>query len=251
VTSLTKDMAPEPTQRFQPCQELALLARMLHREGYRDYHGGHLSYRQDDGSLLVTPWELMWDEVRASDVLRVDLEGRVLEGQGTPNPALALHYEPHRARQDVVVAIHNHPTYATVWSILRTVPPIYEQFGAFAYDDVVVYDDYEDSVAEDGGSVARKNIEALGGSSAALLANHGVFVVGGSIERALLRAVVLERRCEVAWRTEVLGAARATPLPQSAAKRLTTLFEDTWGRWPHFYDAMVRRELRADASVLD
>lgn len=251
MASLTKEMAPEPSRRFSPPQELALLVRMLHREGYDDYHGGHVSYLQDDGTLLVAPWELMWDEVRASDILRVDSDGRRLEGRGTPNPALALHYELHKARSDVVVAVHNHPPYATAWSALREVPPIYEQFGAFAYDDIVVYDDYEASVAEDGGAVARRNIEAMGGASAAILANHGVFVVGDSIERVLLRAVVLERRSEVAWRVEALGAARGTPLPAGAAKRLTALFEDEWGRWPYFYDAMVRRELRADASVLD
>lgn len=249
MTTLTKQLAREPTYRFEPRQELALLARILQREGYRDYHGGHLSYRQDDGTFLVTPWELMWDEMRASDVLRVDRDGRLLEGSGTPNPALELHYALHRARQDVVVAIHNHPRYATVWSILRRVPPVYEQFGAFAYDDVVVYDDYEDTVARDG--AAHHAIAALGGASAALLANHGVFVVGDSIERALLRAVVLERRCEIAWLVEALGPDRGTPLSPEAATRLTTLFEETWGRWPHFYDAMVRRELRADKSVLD
>ena len=87
-----------------PQGELALLARMLFREGYDDHLAGHITYKQPDDTLLVNPWGLTWDEVTASDVMRIDLEGNVLEGKWTVTPAIPLHIELHRARPDVGVS---------------------------------------------------------------------------------------------------------------------------------------------------
>lgn len=245
--------APRPliAPTLTPRAELALLARMLNREGYNDHHAGHLSYKQADGTLLVAPWELTWEEVRASDILRVDLDGRVLEGDGTPNPALALHYELYRKRDDVSVAVHNHPLYATVWSVLREVPPVYEQFGAFVTDDIALYADFEGGVSQDEGLQAAKNIAAMGASHSALLANHGVMVVAPSIEWAHLRAVVLEQRCRIAWHVQALGEERGTPMSSAAVEKMAHLFEVDFGGWPHFFEAMARKEIRLDPTVLD
>lgn len=234
-----------------PRAELAVLARMLEREGFADHHAGHLSYRQPDGTLLTPPWELTWGEVRASDIIRVDLDGRLLEGDGTPNPALRLHYELYRARTDVQVVVHHHPEWSTVWAAARERPPVYDQMGAFVRDDLVVYDDFEGGVSQEGGAIARRNVTALGDASMALLANHGVLVVASDVEQAHLRAVVLEHRCRIAWRVEALGAGRGVPLEPQAARRITDLFEQEFDGWPHFHEAMIRRELRHDRSVLD
>ena len=77
-----------------------LLARTLWREGYDDHLAGHITSRQADGTLLVNPWGLTWDEVRASDVMRIDLDGNVLAGPWTVTPAITLHLELHKARDD-------------------------------------------------------------------------------------------------------------------------------------------------------
>src|SRR3954467_8800170 len=89
-----------------PAAELALLARMLFREGYDDHLAGHITYKQPDGTLLVNPFGMPWDEVRAGDVMRIALEGNVLEGPWTVPPAIPLPLELPRARHDVTVAVH-------------------------------------------------------------------------------------------------------------------------------------------------
>ena len=89
-------MAP-PLPPLSPHAEVALLARTLHREGYDDHLSGHITARQSDGTLLVTPWGLPWDEVRASDIMRIDIDGNVLEGQWTVTPAIPLAIRPLRA----------------------------------------------------------------------------------------------------------------------------------------------------------
>ena len=71
-------MAP-PLPELSAHAQVALLCRTLFREGYDDHLAGHITSRQPDGTLLVNPWGLTWDEVRASDILRIDVEGNLLD----------------------------------------------------------------------------------------------------------------------------------------------------------------------------
>ena len=61
-------------------QQLVLLARCLWREGYDDHLAGHITCNLGDGTLLCNPWLLTWDELHPSQVIRIDLEGRLVEG---------------------------------------------------------------------------------------------------------------------------------------------------------------------------
>src|SRR6059058_5659437 len=79
-----------------PRQELAVLARALYREGYEEHIAGHISYKQADGTLLVNPFHLRWDELRAEHVCRIDRDGIVLEGDWMVSGAIQLHLELHR-----------------------------------------------------------------------------------------------------------------------------------------------------------
>ena len=64
---------------LSPRAELAILARALYREGYEEHIAGHISYKQPDGTFLVNPYHLRWDEVRAKHICRIDLDGKVLK----------------------------------------------------------------------------------------------------------------------------------------------------------------------------
>lgn len=237
-------MAP-PLPPLSPQQELALLCRMLFREGYDDHLAGHITYRQPDDTLLVNPWGLTWDEVAASDVMRIDLDGRVLEGKWTVTPAIPLHTELHKLRSDVVVTVHNHPRYGTLWADAHRVPPVYDQTAAMMPGDPVVHDDFNGSV--DSTDNARDCVEALGDASAILLGNHGVLVVGKDIAQAHHRAMVLEWRCKQAWHVEAMGGG--VPVRDDVFKKFAAPFDHV--SFPGLFEAMARRELRADPTVLD
>ncbi len=207
--------------RLSPAAELAILARALHRDGYDDHLAGHVSYLQPDGTLLVNPFELPWDEVRASDIMTIDLAGNVCAGPWTVNPAIELHLAVHRRRSDVTVAIHNHPRWATTWAGAGRLPPIYDQTSAQMASEVAL-------VAEYGGVVtSREHSDAVAAGCAtagsALLADHGVLVFGETIRQAYLRAITLEWRSRQAWHVEALGAS--TPLDPVAAQAFGTRME--------------------------
>ena len=168
-----------------PREELVVLARALWREGYNDHLAGHITVNLGDGTLLCNPWLLTWAELRPSQVLRIDLEGRVVEGDWPVPLGIPLHLELHKLRADVGWAVHNHPLFGTVWADLAEVPPILDQSSALGGGNLVLVDEYEGPVNDP--SSARRAVEKMGGAAMALLAGHGVFVLGGSA-RAVHRA---------------------------------------------------------------
>lgn len=245
-TDLRRNPMAPPLPDLTPQAEVALLARTLFREGYDDHLSGHITYRQPDGTLLANPFGLPWDEIRASDVMRIDIEGNPLEGPWTVTPAIHLHLELHKARDDIKVAVHNHPRWGTIWCNVQRIPPIYDQTSAQLVDDIALYDEFNGPVNDV--TNAKAAVDAMGDKPAALLANHGVFVVAETVGKAHHRATTLEWRCRQAWHTEALG--NGVELKPDVARSFGELF-DTDVAFPGLWEAMVRRELRADPSVLD
>ena len=82
---------------LSPEAEVAVLARALCREGYDDHIAGHIAYLQPGGTFLANPFELPWDEVRACDIMRIDMDGNVLSGKWSASRALRMHLALHPA----------------------------------------------------------------------------------------------------------------------------------------------------------
>ena len=226
-----------------PREELVLLARTLWREGYDDHLAGHITIRQDDGTFLCNPWYLLWCELRPEHVIRIDLEGNVVEGDWPAPLGIPLHLELHKRRENVAVALHNHPRWGTIWADAGRVPPVYDQSSALGGGEIAVVDEYSGPVNDP--KAAARAVEAMGDADIALLRNHGVFVLGNSVRAVHQRAVALEQRCAHAWQVEAMGGARH--LPEAAA----SFFRRSDGTgFRGFWEAMARRELAADPSLL-
>jgi ribulose-5-phosphate 4-epimerase/fuculose-1-phosphate aldolase len=238
---------PQPERllpTLSPRQELAVLARALHREGYEEHIAGHITYKQPDGTLLVNPYHLRWDEVRAEHICRIDRDGNVLEGEWFVSRAVQLHLELHRYRDNVNVAVHNHPRWGTVWAALRRVPPVHDQTGALIEGDIVMHDDYGQPVGD--ASEARGVVESLGDAKAALLAHHGVLVVGDDVGQVYARCMSLEWRCRIAYLVDADGGA--PPMPAEPAQALARGISRRG--YPGLWEAMARQEIQLDPRVL-
>jgi L-ribulose-5-phosphate 4-epimerase len=218
-------LLPELTAR----EELVLLARTLWREGYDDHLAGHITYRQD--------------EIRPEDVLVIDREGALIEGNWPVPLGIPLHVELHRLRDDIGVTVHSHPQFGTVWADLGRLPGCYDQSSALGGGELVLVDEYDGPV--DSRDSAARAAAAVGTADMALLANHGVLVTAGSIRAAHQRAVALEHRCRRAWQIEAVGPGRELPEPARS------FFGASDGEGFHgFFEAMARRELRLDPGLL-
>jgi len=242
-TPTAEKLLPDLTPR----EELVLLARTLWREGYNDHLAGHITINLGDGTLLCNPWLLTWDEIRPRDVICIDLDGRVVDGDWPAPLGIPLHLELHKLRPGVQVAMHSHPLYGTVWSDLREVPPAYDQSSSLGGGgELVLVDEYGGGVSDT--NAARNAVEALGDAELALLAGHGVFVLGSTVRAVHQRAVALEQRCKHAWHVRAAGGAVESPLPAWYVERSRA--SDGNG-FRGFWEAMARAELRADPTLLE
>jgi L-ribulose-5-phosphate 4-epimerase len=229
-----------------PRQELVVLARALWREGYSDHLAGHITCNLGDGTFLCNPWLVLWCELRPSQVIRIDLEGTVVEGDWPVPLGIPLHLALHEARPDVGWAMHNHPLHGTVLADMGVVPPAMDQSSALGGGQLVLVDEYEGGV--DSMVAARNAVAKMGDADLALLAGHGVFVLGSTARAVHQRAVALEQRCQRAWHVLAAGGALSSPVASWWSDRIV---RSDGNGFVGFWEAMARVELAADPSLLD
>jgi len=180
----------------------------LPRHGLVAWTSGNLSARDPDtGYIAIKPSGMLYDDMQPSDMVIVDLDGRVIDGERGPSSDTASHLGVYRARPDVMSVIHTHSTYATAWAATgRPIPccltAIADEFGG-----PVPCGAY---AAIGGDAVGEEIVRSIGNSPAILMRQHGVFTIGPSVQKALQAAVMVEdvaRTCAIA-----LGIGELIPL---------------------------------------
>jgi ribulose-5-phosphate 4-epimerase/fuculose-1-phosphate aldolase len=183
-------------EEWQVRVDLAAAYRLVAYYGWDDLIFTHLSARipGPEHHFLLNPYNLMFEEVTASSLVKVDMEGRPVEA--TPfitNPAgFTIHSAIHMARDDAQAVIHLHtPHGQAVSAHSEGLLPLTQT--AMLIRDEVAYHDYE-GVAVD--LDERERIVAdLGAKCAMLLRNHGTLAVGETVGEAFIRIYFLERAC--------------------------------------------------------
>ncbi|MFE5795484.1 class II aldolase/adducin family protein [Streptomyces sp. NPDC056503] len=197
----------EEERRYRK-EQLAAGFRIFGRFGFSEGVAGHITVRDpgDPDAFWVNPFGMSFSQIKASDLILVDHEGRVLEGRRPVNrAAFVIHSRVHAARPDAVAAAHSHSLHGKAFSSLGIpLDPITQDACAF-FEDHGIYDDYRGVVneTEEGERVAK----ALGGHKAVILQNHGLLTVGHSVAEAVWWFVTMERSCQA----QLLAMAAGTP----------------------------------------
>jgi ribulose-5-phosphate 4-epimerase/fuculose-1-phosphate aldolase len=241
--------APQPGRRpllpmLSEKAKVALMCRVLFREGWNEHIAGHITYRLPNGNILTNPWELAWDELTAGDIMTLDQQGTIIEGEWNITPAIGLHIQLHALRPDINVVIHNHAHWSGIWANMHRVPPVYDQTGAHCGVELPLYNEYQGTFENESTSLSAA--QALGDAKWALLANHGALVVGKDLRQAHLRVITLEWRSKRAYEVELAGGG--VPLHDEEVEKVSITDDNGF---PFCWEAMARRELRADPSILD
>jgi len=229
---------------LSPQQELACALRILAREGWRENLSGHVTVATPDAGMWCNPWGIWWEEVRASDILRLDAEGEIIEGKWDVTPAVFLHTELHRARADAAVVVHNHPYYATLLAAMGRQPRMLHQNSCIFDGELAFVDEYggiED--ANDGKWLAAQ----VGDASGILLAHHGAIVTGPTLAAACYKATTFERMCHMTFDALAAGHA-ANEIPVAARAGLKTLLQQNTPQ--AYWDGAVRLLLSDEPEVL-
>lgn len=157
--------------------------------------------------FFLAPFGLHWSEVKASDMLVLDFEGRVLSGEGpVEDTAMYIHCPVHRLSPQGTCVLHTHMPYATALSMLQN--PVLEMAvqTALGFHDDIAYVEYN-GLAFDA-SEGERLAKALGSKSTLIMANHGAMVVASTLPVAFERLYFLERAAQA----QVMALSTGRPL---------------------------------------
>ncbi|MEM7220709.1 MAG: class II aldolase/adducin family protein [Pseudomonadota bacterium] len=235
------------SDEWQRRVDLAALYRLVAMHGWDDFLFTHLSARVPgpEHHFLINPLGLRFDEVTASNLVKVDTEGnKVMPSPYEINPAgFTIHSAIHMARDDAQFVLHLHTDDGVAVSAMADgLLPLTQhamQCGEIAYHD------YE-GVALDLDERERI-VRDIGGGQFLILRNHGTLTVGTSANAAFMAMYYLERACTM--QVKALAAGRdAVSLPpqgspEKAAEQSRLLFDGTadviaWPAWTRKLDAM-------------
>ncbi len=195
--------------------DLAACYRLAALFGWDDLIFTHMTARLPGTSdYLINPMGLMFDEVDASNLVRITSQGRIVEdrtGLGYNVAGFVIHGAVHEARPDVACVVHLHPAAGVAVSCQEEgLLPISQ--AALTLD--VAYHDYEGLALD---MEERKRLrEHLGQRNHMIMRNHGLLTCGATVGAAFLNLYDLQRACEIQLAAQAGGARLAVP---SAAVR--------------------------------
>ncbi|BBL79159.1 aldolase [Rubrobacter xylanophilus] len=185
-------------------EEIAEVCRRMSGSGLVVGTSGNVSARTEDGNLLITPSGLDYAVLEPGDVVLVDPEGQVLEGDLLPSVETPMHAGIYRSRPDVAGIVHTHARFCTTLACLGwEIPPVHYMLAVLSDEGRIPLARYATyGTAE----LAANAVEALGSTHrACLLRNHGTIAVGVSPKEAYARTELLEEMAEVYYRARLAG----------------------------------------------
>jgi ribulose-5-phosphate 4-epimerase/fuculose-1-phosphate aldolase len=211
--------ARPPRSEAEVRRDLAAAYRLAARRGWDDTIYTHLSAAVpgEPGAYLLNTFGERFDEVTASSLVKVDTQGRVIDGSGRPvNPSgFAIHGAIHAARPDVECVIHLH----TRWGVALAMLPgglrpasqwamrLHGRLGRHAYEGLALGSDEQARLAAD-----------LGTLDGLILENHGTLTVGRTVAEAWMLMYLLDRAAEAQLTAMAATGGRILePEPQTAA----------------------------------
>jgi ribulose-5-phosphate 4-epimerase/fuculose-1-phosphate aldolase len=238
------EFATVEEERRHRKQRLAAGFRLFGKFGFDEGVAGHITARDPEhlDHFWVNPLGTNFKHIRASDLLLVNRDGEVVEGDGGVNAAaFAIHSQVHEARPDVIAAAHAHSLHGKAWSTLgRLLDPLTQDACAF-YEDHALLDDYTGVVLdlEEGKRLAH----ALGDTKAIILRNHGLLTVGHSVDEAVWWFITMERSCQA----QLLAEAAGTPVrisPEAATLTASQVGSHVagWFSFSPLYEWIVREQ---------
>jgi ribulose-5-phosphate 4-epimerase/fuculose-1-phosphate aldolase len=224
IPSMKDKCSPE---EWQARIDLAACYRLVHLYGMSDMIANHISARvPGEESFLINAYGMMYEEITASSLVKVDLAGNILAkpdfgalDYGINRAGYVIHSAVHEARPEVACVIHTHSWASMAVSALDCgLLPITQTAMRFLK---IGYHEYQGVVLDDKEKASL--IADLGGGEACMLRNHGALVVGNSVGECFNWT----HRLELACRSQLAAMACSTPLravPQD-------VLEETWNNY--------------------
>ena len=235
-------------QEWQLRVDLAACYRLIAMYGWDDMIFTHVSVRipGPEHHFLINPYGLMFEEITASSLVKVDMECKPLLPTPHPvNPAgFVIHSTIHAAREDVSCVLHTHTTAgvgvsaqkAGLLPISQQASVVLDSLGYHDYEGIAVHDDERPRIARD-----------LGSNDYLMLRNHGLLTVGPTVADAFLKMFTFENACRAqiaaqSGGSELIAVERKVIAANVAAVRVATQGAGGMLAWP----ALLRKLQRVN-----
>jgi ribulose-5-phosphate 4-epimerase/fuculose-1-phosphate aldolase len=241
---------------WQARQQLAACYRIFAMLGWTEMIYNHITVRLpasvsgDDKQFLINPFGLHYTEVTARNLVKINLQGEVLDGSPHPiNPAgYVLHSTIHAGIETAHAVMHTHTTAGVAVASLQG-GLSQSNFYSAQLHNMVAYHDFEGITVhtEEGPRV----LQSIGQRQAVILRNHGLLSWGQTLPEAFAILWTLQRACEIQMATLSMGSPIAVPEAVAAKCTRDSLQFDAdhgGGVGQDLFDALVRQVDRIDPS---
>jgi len=231
-------------------RELAACYRIFDHLGWTELIFNHITLRIPgaEDQFLINPFGLTYREVRASNLVKIDLEGRVVGDAEHPvnRAGFVIHSAFHEAVPDAKCVMHVHTTAGMAVACSREGLVDCNFYSAQLHDHLAYHDFEGISLRPD---EKQRFIADLGDCHAMILRNHGLLTIGVDVAQALAFMWTLQRACEVQIAARALGEViRVPPSISRQARSEAFQFDPSVGAARMMFDALVRAVDATDPS---
>ena len=174
---------------------------------------GNISVRiSGTDQFWVNPAGITFDQLELKDIVRIDIQGNVLEGKHEAHPGAFIHREIYRLRREVHAIVHTHSENTVAMSLLGCEIEPFTQLGAAIYGDQGIYEGFTGPgrTSDEGAEIAK----ALGNKSIVIAKNHGLFSVGSTMQSALWDLIISDAASKIHLTAKQLGLQKANKLSE-------------------------------------
>lgn len=231
-----------PEAEWQTRVHLAACYRLADLFGFSDIIWNHITARVPETErFLINRFGLRFDEVTASNLVTLDLDGNIVDGGSGSSTedvnvtGFVIHSAIHAARPDVDCVMHSHTDAGMAVSVLKDglLPMIQDALPLY---NRVSYHDYDGLAVDTSG---RERLAAsLGDNKALILRNHGLLTCGGTVGEAFMTMYYLERACKVQLKVLSSGQPYELPSAELCEQAVRDYAEFPYGK--HEWPALLR-----------
>jgi ribulose-5-phosphate 4-epimerase/fuculose-1-phosphate aldolase len=237
-------------------EQLAAFYRICDRFGWTELIYNHITARVAGPArhFLINRFGLMYHEITASNLVKIDVDGGVVDGSDAKvnAPGFTIHSAIHMAREDAHYIVHTHTTEGVTVACCDGGLSSHNFYGAQLHGQVA-YHDFE-GISVDL-SERDRLVRSLGDRNYLILRHHGLLTCGQTAAAAFFRMYQLQRACEVQVRTMQMGQ-QLRPLQEAVLQRTAQQaqsavakgFDEKHGFGQDTYDALIR-QLDAECST--
>ena len=248
-------MSPEKMTgaEWEARQQLAAAYRVFDHLGWSEMIYNHITLKVpgEDNSFLINPFGLHFSEVKASNLVKIDIDGNKLDDNPYPvnRAGFVQHAVFHRNLPDVHCIMHTHTTAGMAVSSLEGgLQPI--NFYACNFAGQIAYHDFEGVTVRD--EEGARLVANLGDKRMLLLRNHGIVAMGRTLPEAFIKHWSLQRACEIQLATLSMGKPlTVSPEVVAVHQRDLHMAQVPGGAGAADFAAMVRLVDRVDRSWRD